>query len=311
MNNARNTVLSLNLSILLFLTQALSYAETVEKKAQVYLKNGDKVSGEVIFDDKEQVKIKNDLIGTVAIRKDGVEKIVYADQEKAEFPAQEKKKTGPWSGDFSFGYDELGGNTRESSLSLRLLLNRKTEKDEFTAKGEMYYSSANDKMDAQKWYNMFRYAYSLRNRRWYNYYKIENDHDRFANVTYRVLPSLGIGYWFFDSDALKLLFELGVGWEHTEYYGAFKDRNEAVLLPRMFFEKSILAKLRFSQELAMYPSLTEEGEYRLHSETAFINPINDSLALRLSFIDDYDSEPTGDAKRNDYRFICALSYYFK
>jgi hypothetical protein len=33
--------------------------------------------------------------------------------------------------------------------------------------------------------------------------------------------------------------------------------------------------------------------------------------LRLSFIDDYDSEPTGDAKRNDYRFICALSYYFK
>ncbi len=308
MFSLKNTLLIL--SLLLCLPQVLSYAEPAGKSAQVYLKNGDKLSGEVVFDDEEQIKVKNAFIGTLSIKKAGIDKVVYADKKKAAY-SQEKKESGPWSGDVSLGYDKSGGNTRDSNLALRLLLNRKTKEDEFTVKGELFYSSANDKMDAQKWYNMFRYAYSFHERKWYNFFKIENDHDRFANVSYRFVPSLGTGYWFCDSEELKLMFELGAGLEHTEFRSNAKDTNEMVLLPRMLFEKAIFAKSRFSQELSMYPSLTENGKYRLHSETALINPLNDSFALRLSFVDDYDSDPTGDAKKNDYRFICALSYYFK
>jgi len=187
------------LSLLLCLPQVLSYAEPAEKSAQVYLKNGDKLSGEIVFDDEEQIKVKNDFIGTLSIKKAGVDKVVYADKKKAA-SSQEKKESGPWSGDVSLGYDKSGGNTRDSNLALRLLLNRKTKDDEFTVKGELFYSSANDKMDAQKWYNMFRYAYSFHERKWYNFLRSRNDHDRFANVSYRFVPSLGTGYWFCDSE---------------------------------------------------------------------------------------------------------------
>lgn len=308
----RNAILFLILSCQLFFLQAPLYAGPEKQKAQVYFNNGDKVSGEVVFEDRERIEVKNNLIGTLSIKKSGVKEIIYGEAKK-DAPVEEKKdkkKSGPWSGDVSVGYDRLGGNTKESDLAIRILLNRKTWNDEFTIKGEMFYSSASGKMDAQKWYNMVRYARSFYKRKWYNFYKIENDHDRFANISYRLVPSLGMGYWFSDSERLKLVLELGVGLQHTEYRLNAKDSDEAIILPRVMFEKALFAKSRLTQDLALYPYLTEAGKYRLHSETAFINPINDCIALRLSFIDDYDSEPTGDAKKNDYRFITALSYSF-
>ncbi|MBU0504007.1 MAG: DUF481 domain-containing protein, partial [Candidatus Omnitrophica bacterium] len=89
-----------------------------------------------------------------------------------------------------------------------------------------------------------------------------------------------------------------------------KDSNEAVLIPRAFFEKKLFGKSRISQDIIFYPSLTESGEYRFYSETTFINPINEKLSLRFSFIDDYNSKSTKDTKKNDARLISSLSYSF-
>lgn len=312
MINSRHIILFL---VFILLARTGLRAEETVSRAQVYLNNGDKISGEIVSEDGDSIKIKNELVGAVSIKKSGVREVLYrGEEEKARGPdstgEEKKEKPGPWSGDFSLGYDKTGGNTRESNLAARLLLNRKTEKDEFTVKGEMFYSSSNDKMDAQKWYNMFRYAYSFHERKWYNFYKIENDHDRFANISYRFVPSLGVGYWFSDTPGLKLVLEAGIGLEHTEFRRDARDQNKAVLLPRAMFEKAVFGRSRISQEVLLYPYLDGMGEYRLHSETAFINPINKKLSLRLSFVDDYDSDPTGDAKKNDYRFISALSYSF-
>jgi putative salt-induced outer membrane protein YdiY len=285
------------------------YAGSGRDYAEVYLNNGDKISGVVVFEDKNQIKIENSVIGGLSIKKDGVKEVAYAKKEAvSESKAEEK---GFWSGDFSIGYDKSGGNTKDSNLAIRLYCNRKTDINEFTIKGDMFYSSANDKMDAQKWYNMLRYAYSFRERKWYNFYKIENDHDRFANIAYRIVPSLGTGYWLSDFPDLKLMVEFGVGLEHTKFRHGAKDQNEAVLLPRALFEKAVFRKSRVVQEVSLYPSLTEAGKYRLHSETVFINPINKKLALRLSLIEDYNSDPSGDTKKSDYRFISSLSYFFR
>jgi len=302
------------LSCALLSPRAPLYAEEAQPEAQVYFNNGDRISGKVVFEDGDSIKVESEFVGAVSINKEMVKEIVYGNQNKTSAPdkdkSEEKEKPGLWSGDASAGYDKSGGNTNKADLALRLLLNRKTADNEFTVKGEMFYSSASDKMDAQKWYNMFRYAYSFHERKWYNFYKVENDHDRFANISWRLLPSLGTGYWFFNSPDFKLVLEFGLGWEHTEFRREARDRDEAVFLPRAMFEKALFAKSRITQELSLYPYLTQPGEYRLRSETAFTNPLSDRLSLRLSFTDDYYSDPTGDAKKNDYRFISALSYSF-
>ncbi|MBU4311529.1 MAG: DUF481 domain-containing protein [Candidatus Omnitrophica bacterium] len=284
------------------------YAEPNKDYTEVYLKNGDRISGKVIWEDDSQIKIDNNIIGIVSIKRTDVKDIVYYEESK--ISEAKGEKPGIWLRDISIGYDKSSGNTKNSNLTVRLYGNRKTDADEFTIKGDMFYSSADNKMDAQKWYGMVRYAYSFHKSKWYNFYKFEGDHDRFANIDYRLIPSVGIGYWFFDTPAWKAMTELGIGLEHTNFRQGSKNKNEVVLIPRVFFEKGIFDKSRITQDIILYPSLTESGEYRLHSETAFISPINKKLSLCFSFIDDYNSNPCKDTKKNDTRFISSLSYSF-
>jgi len=293
---------------LTLLTQETLYADSKTGHVEVYLKNGDRISGRAVSEDDNQIKIDNTIIGTVSIKRESIENILYDKETK--IPEAYKEKPKLWSRGLSIGYSKSSGNTKNTHLSMGLCGRRKTDAGEFTIKGDTFYSSGNKKMDAQKWYGMIRYAYSFWERKWYNFYKFESDHDRFANIDYRLIPSVGIGYWFSDISDWKAMTEVGIGLEHTNFRDDTKDSNEAVLIPRAFFEKGLFGKSRISQDIIFYPSLTESGEYRLHSETAFINPINEKFSLRFSFIDDYNLNPTKDTKKNDTRLISSLSYSF-
>ena len=217
-----------------------------------------------------------------------------------------------WKNDISAGYNTSRGNTETEQLYFNALLNRNRKHvDEWTLRGDIYYSSANKKMDAQKWYTMGRYAYSFGSRKaWYNFYRLEADHDRFADVYYRIIPAAGVGYWFFDLPETKLLAEAGLGLEYTDYYSDKKGISNLVATPRLFYEQELFKRAKFTQDIYLYPALTDFGNYRVHSESAFNFSINDSLGLRLSLIDDYNSDPPEGTKKNDLTFLSSLVYSF-
>ena len=289
---------------LLFFTQNNVYAE------EIYLKNGDRLSGELI-EDKDVIIIDTEAMGTVSVKKEFVQRIVKEEEQGAPAVTEVEKEV-IWQRKISVGYNKSSGNTKASQLFMNLLANRKIDHvNEFTLAGNAFYSSSNEKMDAQKWYGMARYAFSLgQEKKWYNFYKFEADHDRFANVDYRLIPAAGIGYWFYDLADLKLLAELGLGYEHTVYRDQTGDSDEAVVVPRIFFEKAIFANARISQDLYLYPALDDLNDYRVHSETRFVNPLTDKLSLNLSLIDDYNSTPAQGAKKNDLQLISSLEYTF-
>lgn len=276
---------------------------------EIYLKNGDRVSGDINSETEESIIIETELIGTITINRAFVDNIVRSGEiEETPFEPEEDKL---WQSEIAVGYSKTSGNTQSNQFSLRSKANRKTDDDEFTLRGDVYYSSTKKKMDSQKWYGMGRYAFSfVENRKWYNFYKLELDHDRFANIDYRIIPSIGIGYWFSDEPDWKAMTEVGLGLEHTEFRDGTQDSDEVVLIPRAFFEKKLFGDLLVSQDLTLYPSLGDIGKLRLHSESRLINPINDKLSLSLSLIGDYNSNPPQDTKKNDIQIISALTYSF-
>ncbi|RLC35405.1 MAG: hypothetical protein DRZ76_00285, partial [Candidatus Nealsonbacteria bacterium] len=174
--------------------------------------------------------------------------------EESEVAEEEKPKL--WQGAISLGYNKTSGNTNTSALSAGFFADRKSDKDEVNLKATLSYSSSDKKMDTQKWYTMSRYAYSFWKKKWYNFYKLELDHDRFANIDYRILPSMGVGYWFSDSEDFKAMTEAAAGFEHTNYRDDTKDSNEILLIPKAYLEKKVFKNSRISQELILYPSLT-------------------------------------------------------
>ncbi|MBU0503676.1 MAG: DUF481 domain-containing protein, partial [Candidatus Omnitrophica bacterium] len=255
----------ISITCFLLLPQNNLFADSNIEEVEIYLKNGDKVSGKLVSENQSQITIENQILGTVSIKKEFVDKIVNDEEVKVAKIQEHKSKL--WQREISMGLNKSSGNTENTHLSSSLYVNRKTDANEFTIKGDIFYSSANKTMDAQKWYSMIRYAYSFSERKWYNFYKLESDHDRFANIDYRIIPSLGIGYWFSDIPDWKAITEVGIGLEHANFKDDTKDSNEAVLIPRAFFEKKLFGKSRISQDIIFYPSLTESGEYRFYSET--------------------------------------------
>ena len=300
----KKTLIAILFFILVF--NLISYAD------EVYLKNGDKITCEIVEITEETIFIESKAIGTVSIRREFIERIEGLAEEGSLELVDEAEEGAMWDKKVSLGYNKTSGNTDTSQFSLDLFLNRNEKHvNEFTLKGSVYYSSSNRNMDAQKWYSSGRYAFSFgSDKKWYNFYRLEADHDRFANIGYRLLPSLGGGYWFFDADDVKIMAEMAIGYEYTDYRDATDDNKEVVFIPRGFFERSLFGKSRVRQNIIFYPAFNEPADYRLHSETVFTNPLTEKLSLNLSLIEDYDSEPVSGTKKNDVRLMSSLAYSF-
>jgi len=288
----------------LLLCVVLFAAPGVAGAATFTLTNGDRVTGEVVAETDGSLSVRTQALGLVMIDKAFL-------KTPAAAPKKEKAPKA-WKGEAAVGYEKNTGNTRDSSLTTSFSLTRKrAKKDETTLKGRIEYSSSGGKMHKQKWYGMTRYARSLgKEKKRYDFYIFEADHDRFQAVDYRFTPAVGLGYWFSDADDFKAMAECGLGVQHTHYNDGTKDDTEPILTPRLYLEKALWGASRLTEELKLYPSVGDPGVIRLRSETSFINPVNDTLSLKLSLIEEYDSEPESGVKKNDLCFTSGLVYSF-
>ena len=277
---------------------------------EIYLKNKDRVTGEIIEEDDESVSLNTEAMGVISVKKDMIERIVRAEEEIPQ--EKEVAKEAAWEGSVSAGYNVARGNTENDQLSASFSLHRnRMHIDKITLKGDAFYSASNKETDAQKLHGSARYAFSFgEDKKWYNFYRVEADHDRFANIDYRLIPGVGVGYWLFDLPETKMMAEIAIGLEHTDYRDEREFSNEAILIPRAFFERGLFVNSKLTQDVTLYPSLMDVGEFRLHSETTFTNPITDKLSLNFSLINDYDSDPPDDTKSHDLRLISSLAYNF-
>jgi len=291
-------------TIVWFALNAGSIARGADEEVRLHLTNGDRISGTIVADEEDYLVLKNDLFGQVRISK-----VLVGKKEllKAEIAESEQKKQRLWQAEVALGVGVSEGNTVKSSYAGDFIANRKTDHDEFTLKGSGLYASTKRDPDTEKWYGMIRYAYNFWEQKLYNFYKFESDHDKFSNVYVRLLPSAGIGYWFSKERAFKGLLELAVGYENTYFMDDSSAKTEIVLVPRFFAEARLFGDATLSQDLVFYPSLNYFGDYRLQSETSLKNPLSEKLFLRLSLIDNYNSNPekTGTLK-NDLQFLTTL-----
>jgi len=264
------------------------------------LKNGDILTGKVIEKDVTKLVIEHPILGRLTIPRD---KLVVGHR------AKKSKDEIKWERKVAVGFDKKRGNTNSSSFSADVFINRKTSCNEATFKAKAYYSSTDKKMDDRKLYSMARYAYSFgKELRWYQFFKTELEHDRFADVKCRFLPSIGVGYWFSDELPLKAMIETSVGDEITDYYSQDTNSKIVAVITGML-EKKLWQGVLISQYLTVYPSF-ENGNYRLRSETTLKLPLTSSLGINFSLIDEYDSSPASLRKSNDLRLVSSLEWSF-
>jgi putative salt-induced outer membrane protein YdiY len=304
----------------LFLSLAFLFAALDVFADEIYLKNNDRITGKIEDVNDGLVSVQTEAMGTVSVEKGAIKKIMRKDSVVEEKMVEtrgilnetEQGKAVSWKGELSAGFNRTTGNTREDNFAGGFLLSRNDKHvDEWTLKGDFFYSSANRKMNKQKWYTMARYARSFgRRKKWYNFFRFETDHDRFADIDYRIVPSTGLGYWFLDSEDAKLMAEVGVAPEMTYYSDGIENTLGWEIIPRIWLEKKLFKKISLIQDFYYYQAVEDLDEYRLRSVTALDFKINDCLKLRVSLWDEYKSNPPKDTKKNDARFITSVAYSF-
>jgi putative salt-induced outer membrane protein YdiY len=290
--------------ILFIFISSVVYGETV------YLKNGDKVTGEITKETDESLEIQSDVLGTMNVKKEQIER---REGTQTEAKKAEKRKNDDiqWEKTISLGYSMTGGNTNNSLGTSNIKLNRKTKADEWTWKFDSLYSSSENKINGRKFYSMLRYAQSFgQELKFYRFGKFEADQDRFTNIDYRLIPSAGLGYWFSDEENWKFMTEAALGYEYINYRMDRTSEGNITIIPRLFLEKKIYNNLRFTEDTSLYPSLGDIRNFRVRSESAFINPISDKLSIKFSFIEEYNSAVIEPVEKNDYRIVSALEYSF-
>ena len=217
---------------------------------------------------------------------------------------------GEWKREFSVGYSQSSGNTEKADLSITGDVKRIMTDSELQIKGDIYYSSADKKMDSQKWLGMLRYTHDFgKDKRWFRLYRLVVDHDRFSDIDYRITPAAGLGYWFFKEEDFKLELDGSLGYQITEHRSSQPDDEEVVFIAHSYLEKKIFENAIISEDLSVIPSL-EGGGVIIKSESAFINPINNKLDLSVKFIVDYDSDPASGVEETDTRIVTGLKYSF-
>ncbi|MCA9398359.1 MAG: DUF481 domain-containing protein, partial [Candidatus Omnitrophica bacterium] len=143
-----------------------------------------------------------------------------------------------WKRKISIGYNQANGNTEKSQLALAGSIKKVMDRSEFFSGVDVFYSESEGKMDSQKWSSTTRYSYDFgEEKRWFNSFQLLVEHDFFADVDYRILPSTGIGSWWAREDDWTLSTEAGLGYNITNYKSAQPDDESVTAYGRIFAKK--------------------------------------------------------------------------
>jgi|GEM_PF-3967969 len=85
--------------LLLILSANNLYADLKDKNAEVYLKNGDKVTGTINAEEQGKVIMTSLSLGSLSIPREAIDKIVTEEDKKAAEMAKEAEK--PWKKRYS------------------------------------------------------------------------------------------------------------------------------------------------------------------------------------------------------------------
>lgn len=306
-------------NIFFFILASLVFLLPIPAKlhaAEVHFLNGDRLTGRIVKTDMREITMDILGIGVIHISKAQLDQIKtdrdLAQEELLKKAADtEKEKPKRLSGEVSAGFERKTGNTKTTDLYAEGSIKWESKRHILSGKGKTFYSAENRKMNARTNYAMGRYDLKFgKEKRWFNFYQAEVDTDRFANIDYRFVPAAGLGYWFSNRENFKAKLEAGLGMTRTVYRDGTEDESELLLTPKAYVEKLFFEKIKASEELTVYPALTGERDYRWVSDTKVELPLIEQFIMRFQLINQYNSNPGGDTKKNDLHLISGLAYKF-
>ena len=328
----------------------LLFMAGVAQGDQVTLKNGDRVTGEIVKKDEKALTVKSEFLGTVTIAWEQVQTVkanapvtvvlksgqemqsnleavdtaqVAAIRNAAEQRLYERlqhpKLFDLWEGTGTFGIAGTTGNSQTRTIHAAMVAERVTRTDKTVLRFEAIKSTSvlnRVKADtAQSIRGGVGYDHNLTRRLFFNVFNVY-EYDRFQNLDLRATFGGGLGLHVWKKEERGFLDVLAGGDYDRAKFGAtaFFDRNDAKSAGEVFWGDEFTYKLgratAFTQSFRMFNNLTETGTYRVNGDIGLNTRIMKWLNWNIAMSDRYLSEPSLGRKRNDLIYTTGIGITF-
>lgn len=230
----------------------------------------------------------------------------------AAFAADPPKQDGQWRGALGAGLSVTQATTDSLSVNLTGDAVRATAADQWDLAGAVLYGSSKDAAGVSTTSANLarvggRYAYNL-SPSVFGYSSLNLSYDQLQEIDLRAVAVLGLGYHVVKTDTTVFDVFGGLAYNHTRY--VYDTVNAAELQLGEESSHQLSAGTSVTQRLAVYPNLSDTGQYRVQFAAGLVTKISDSLNLTVTLANNYQSNPQPGISHNELLFITGISVSF-
>ena len=229
-----------------------------------------------------------------------------------------------WHGSVSIGASAARGNTVSESASIVADVNRRWEKDRFTANGGYYFAQSGDSKSTKQKTESRAEITAQEDHFWakkvYSYVNGKYETDHINDLEHRYRFGAGLGYQWLEGDVFestgKWSFSQEAGAEYVkerynqaggaddDNFAAFRYAHHLNWVPG-FVKKSV----EFFHNFEYHPDVGYWADvYTFDADIGISTTVFAGWTLLAKAEWDYNSEPAASAKKSDIRYILGLGY---
>jgi putative salt-induced outer membrane protein YdiY len=145
--------------------------------------------------------------------------------------------------------------------------------------------------------------------KWYAYSGLNFEHDKFANLNLRATAAAGSGYQIYETDRTKLSIEGGPAYVWQNFDGSANEQHAAARWGLRFDHYLFQAwKVQAFHRHSLDWSVEDTSDYLFKSQTGIRVPILNKLQATLQLNFDRDNTPAQGARKDDYEYLLTGGY---
>jgi putative salt-induced outer membrane protein YdiY len=215
-----------------------------------------------------------------------------------------------WTGSVELGLNGSEGNTETLSFLGRIQGLRDVS-DYSTSFDLSYFTKRDDgELTEDRFDSMLRNDWKINDSPWRFWAQARFQYDGFKEWDSRLSLFAGPGYVFVDDGETFLMGRAGLG--ATKEFGGERNEWQPEGLLGVDFSRQLTERQKINATVEYIPSLQHIQRYRLRGKADWellVDP-EISMSLKVGVEDEYNSDPPGDDKRNDFRYYVLLVWSF-
>ena len=297
---------------------------------EVVISNGDRLSGDVVRQEKGQLRLRTTYAGIVEIAWKDVREVhfdqptqVLLDDETAltveavshegdqltviEPEAWELGRGRKLTGGVNVAIEDKQGNSESSEFDLDFTVNRRWRWHRVESFGQLEYDTTRGLDSTDDWTWLSNYERLFRSR-WYTSALVVLKHDRFADLRLRFLAGPAGGYRFFESESLNLSVEAGVAYLNDDFLELPDQEFWGPGWYVNYDQKVWKERLQIYHRQIGFAAANDSNKQLWRAWTGVRVPLVAGFVGSVEYEFDYDSQPAVDALTTDETFNLKLGY---